>query len=142
MKSYEYAPGRILLAPDGEEYLVQDIITGGSGNDWLVVTQDRDLMPSTLVLSGHVKDTWFAVEPPEPTDSSPVAQAQADAERLRNEKAKAKTEKKARKAAEAKAGKSTAKAAKTPKTKAKAKAKAKKNNDAPVPAPGPAAVSI
>lgn len=148
MQPHEYAPGRTILAANGEDYLVQDVITGSTGNDWLIITQDRDLGPSTLVQAGHVKDTWFPVEPEEPVNTSPTAQAQADAERLRNEKKKAKAEKKARKAATRKAEKKTAKpkatAAKPKATpaKAKARARAKAAAESGTPAPGPAAVSV
>lgn len=130
MDSPEFAVNRTVLSEEGEEYIVQDVLLGGSGNNWLVVSQNPQTGVSTLLLEGHVRDTFFAVEPEEPVDTRPAALAQEEAERKRN----AKREEKAR-AKKAKKAKAKKAAKEAPTTKKAAKVK-----PGPV-VPGPAAVS-
>lgn len=134
MEAHEYAPGRTILSEEGEEYQIQDLVLGGSGNNWLVVSQNPQTGVSTLLLEGHVRDTFFSVEPEEPVDNSPARAAKEEAER----KASAKRAEKAREKAAKKAAKKKAANSNGP---AKPAKKADRPAPGVTPAPGPAAVS-
>lgn len=60
----QLAAGRTVRSPDGQDFDILDTLTGGSGNELLVVS-DRQGGTATVVSSGTVRDEWDARDPDE-----------------------------------------------------------------------------
>lgn len=64
----ELAAGRTVRSPDGRDYDILDTLTGGSGNELLVVSDPKGGGQNgiaTVVSSGRVRDEWDARDPDE-----------------------------------------------------------------------------